>query len=1704
MAENLSSATQNFASFANGGVDPRTGLYSFTLNIPMAPANALAGPDFDLALSFNPLGGDDWGYGQGWSPSLSRLERTAPRTLALSTGEHFPTGGQEGEPQVLQRKLQSFRLFRDSSNQARVVHRSGRIEHLNYPGFGDHLVPTFIEGPDGRWIALGYVNDAGRPRLEGITDEAGNELLRIVKSGNDLLLYPASEEDDFYYKMTFQSGRLQTLALPASIGGQWSFGYYGNDDYPSINQVTQPLGAVEQMLYHEVHKVPGGRPDLPRVTQYTLHPGGEAQPVQQTFRYSTGEHNFLGYNQISTWPQDGTDPLYAVRSNYEYGATMTQTHGAITRRIERTYNRFHLQLNEVTTQGNCQFTRTTHYGDLAGKNFDELAHTFQMPAGVTSTWYDSSTEEKREETTHASYDEHGNLISQIEASGIQTDFTYYAATGEDGCPPDPWGFVRHMKTSTRLPAPADPSQGIEGGGTVQVTAYRYTTLPLPAPASPGLTRQVPGSQAASHYVLVEQVTTQALAKAEDTTPLDSQTVTFEYYQNPADPLSFGRLKTRTANYQGHTSSQSNAYEPLPGKPEFGMMLAGRSELAARFNTVVTQTNSDGTGSQTAVEQSLRTGQTLRSVDALNVETASRYDGLGRLLSLAVPPGSDIEAERTFAYRGHSQEQGLAEQYETSAAGVARGAKVDGLGRPVERYQGDGGLTAAAPALVWQGRYNPFGQLAEETAYDDCGADGTWAALTTRHEYDDWGQLRASIGADGVCQVNQTSPFGGAGPVSRSKREYTDAQAKVHTDGLRETRYNGLGQAWETTAYDAAGSAAERVRYYYDGFGTLLREEHWYATWTENGPGQETRTTAYQYDAWGRLVLTTLPNGDLVGQGYAEHSPQGLLEQLSYGRRADALTPLANRRVDQLARVTEAHQGGRTARWAYDGASPSPRQVTLADGSTVDYTYRPALTAEPLSVSSAGEGYAFTYNALTGRLEQARAHNGTATIGGIDCEYQYNPLGQLTSEKRQGGAYETAYAHSVQGRRLSRDDSGVGACTWRYDASGRAQQTHTGQATATVGYDLLGNLREWQCAGVKTTLSFDNLGRETERRLVRQADGEPLQRYTLHWHGNGTLAGRDTYAGSASTPVLTERFGYDQRNRLSRHDCTGDAAWLPRDRFGAAYTQQVFALDALDNVTRLLTRQADGAICTSVFTYAASDACQLASVLHTWTDKRTLTEAFEYDTQGRMTGRSSGNEQTTLEYDTLGRLLALTTAAGRSAYHYDPHGTLCAVEHNGQRQERFYEGYAIDHTRSGATVQRYLRTAGTPVALIDGAGQAKALLADSTGSVTGEWEQNLLSRAVYSAYGSQHTAEGQASHGLGFNGELREAAQDAYLLGRGYRLYDPGLMCYNAPDSESPFGAGGLNPYRYAQGNPIMLHDPSGHAPMPIWNASNLPYYMEPEKQQGQGGGWLGSIFKAIGWGFIAWEAWSLVQIVVGVVTAPVGGAMLAMAGAAALTAASLGTGIASMIDPDNSALLFAGIGLGVASGVLAGKAAGMAARAGGKEMVSTADVGVQTAEGAGALSRRSSTSSLRLLPISDDEMDIFGRARSNWSFRGRGVEAGSQTSPRGSLSPLSAGDEILMARLDELMDERIASSAAQPPVTIPATPSTIDESITTGTDIATPSPSEKPLANKKSPPPPKGILYMDIAARDANNNINHRTNVILTAAAASPALLVRR
>ena len=88
--------------------------------------------------------------------------------------------------------------------------------------------------------------------------------------------------------------------------------------------------------------------------------------------------------------------------------------------------------------------------------------------------------------------------------------------------------------------------------------------------------------------------------------------------------------------------------------------------------------------------------------------------------------------------------------------------------------------------------------------------------------------------------------------------------------------------------------------------------------------------------------------------------------------------------------------------------------------------------------------------------------------------------------------------------------------------------------------------------------------------------------------------------------------------------------------------------------------------------------------------------------------------------------------------------------------------------------------------------------------------------AYTPFGHQSDSK-EVTSVSGFNGERPDPVTEHYLLGQGYRAFNPMLMRFNIPDSLSPFGKGGINAYGYCGGDPLNRVDPTGHFFSKIYN-----------------------------------------------------------------------------------------------------------------------------------------------------------------------------------------------------------------------------------------------------------------------------------------------
>jgi len=163
------------------------------------------------------------------------------------------------------------------------------------------------------------------------------------------------------------------------------------------------------------------------------------------------------------------------------------------------------------------------------------------------------------------------------------------------------------------------------------------------------------------------------------------------------------------------------------------------------------------------------------------------------------------------------------------------------------------------------------------------------------------------------------------------------------------------------------------------------------------------------------------------------------------------------------------------------------------------------------------------------------------------------------------------------------------------------------------------------------------------------------------------------------------------------------------------------------------------------------------------------------------------------YDALDRLIGVEPVGATATNRIYRDGRLATQLEDGQQHSLIEAGGHIlaQCTRSGNAVINRL------------------LGCDQQNSVLQEVGSNDTQRTVYTPYGGQIAGSGMQSL-LGFNGEQPDPVTGCYLLGNGYRAYNPVLMRFHSPDSMSPFESGGINPYAYCMGDPVNMSDPTGH------------------------------------------------------------------------------------------------------------------------------------------------------------------------------------------------------------------------------------------------------------------------------------------------------
>ncbi|MDU8430286.1 RHS repeat-associated core domain-containing protein [Pseudomonas syringae pv. actinidifoliorum] len=1372
----------NFMSYLQSGVDPRTGQYTVSITLPEVKTNGLRGPTLPLVLSYNPLNVQDSGFGFGWNLQLSQYE-PGSQIVSLSSGETFKVNGISGDQLLMsEKKLDSFHFYKLDDVRYRVVHKSGQVENLEVRGSqGNQLaLPTRIFSPEGHGVTLEYAPFGTHQMLSKVMDDSGQILLDITRDSTSvrLVLRGAQGADAEFVMILGGSLRsVMRIELPTDNKASWRFAYSLIRGHSCMVSVDTPVGGHEDVFYQgSGHQFPvsANRDPLPRVTRHLITPGfGQPQvDVRYSYRDSLQrERNFLGGGLDIAWAEDGLDNLYRYlgAEPYQYSSTETlRVNDADRRDIERVFNQFHLLVRETTRQQLNILQVDTDYYINAGQPFYAQPTYFQLPKEVRTTWrLSTGGSVPRTEIVSSGYDSHGNLLVQTQANGVVENSEWYSASGEDGCPPDPDGFVRTLKSTAVVPAAS-----VYGLAPTLVTRYRYKAL-----------LAVAGSQQRPWLASDSETLLQQTADGEQ----ELQRTAYTYIEDsPADAFQYGRVRRQTVTMGGQNTITDYVYSTLES-PEFHQTV---------LHTVQTVTGFDKTQKIITLEHSLFTGEPLLNRDDNGVEIRYDYDNLRRVVSETVSPNKEAyKATRHYEYQLCAVKTDQAEQRLFDVKNVQTTSRFDGLGRVVYEARADADNPVALRRLdlrqTYEAAYDAWGDKVEETSYDWLGQQER--ALTNYFEYDNWDQQLSVTGPDGVTTIEQTDPVGTLASNGPIQRRWTESNDGLQTSEVSETWLNLFDEPTRSVRLNQLDWLSEPVslsRYQYDGLGRLVKEI--------SGLPTRERSTTYAYDVFDRVTANTLPDGAVVRRRYAPHSGEDLPAWIGVDHNGKS-SVLGEQKFDGLDRIVTSITGGRERQLSYTSDLMRPKTVKLPSGRQIDYDYLPELGEEPLKRTQS-DTVAKLILTADYKYDPQNARLIGSSEQGEELQREYYSTGSLKSEQRnsQGIKNTMHYHYSRLGLPLSYIDVLGQEQLSLYDAFGRLEGTWLDTVVSTFTYDTFGRTASITTADsasshlVAISLVYDDQGREVQRNF----DINGVQQQMVQVYDDLDEMTRRTLSEGAVI-IRDEHYGYDLCGRLTQYDCSGTQP--PVDPYGKAITRQIFSFDGLNNLI-LVTTTFDGGSNRARYFYEGIDPAQLTRVTNNHSAYPSVI-SLTYDPDGNLVSDEAGR---TLSYDPLGRLFEVSMPAGDVRYRYDPQDRLAGET----GEQRFYRDGVLASQLGGSQNSTYMR--GDGYLLAEQQGSSALLFATSlSNSVLSEVHASGTSSRRYTVYGHA-SGEEPPSGRLGFNGELHESETGWQLLGNGYRAYNPVLMRFHSPDSLSPFGEGGLNAYAYGEGDSVNGVDPSGH------------------------------------------------------------------------------------------------------------------------------------------------------------------------------------------------------------------------------------------------------------------------------------------------------
>lgn len=887
----------------------------------------------------------------------------------------------------------------------------------------------------------------------------------------------------------------------------------------------------------------------------------------------------------------------------------------------------------------------------------------------------------------------------------------------------------------------------------------------------------------------------------------------------------GNLKTKTDAMGNATSYNYDASGNL-----LGMTDAQGNTVSNSYSTKgqLTSIKAMGVNALSVTYDSY--GNISSTTDALGNDINYSYDGKGKLTSVtdeigaymnmtydskgnvvSATNGAGVAVQFTYDDDGNCLSKTLSRTTDSGVQTITEHYEYDAAGNLIKIIDSDGNITAT--------EYNSIGKIASAT--DEKGRK-------TAYDYDDFGNLIKITYSDGTTEAftydregnNLTATDRMGRMVTMAYDKVGNLVSKIYPNGSKvsyayDANYNLISvtsASGSTTQYEydkigrntaVIDALGNRTSYVYNSHSQL-----------ESMTDAKGNTYTYSYDLNGNRVKTTYPDGTTVSSAYdargrltAQTDQNGYTTSYAYDG-ADRLTSVTDAlgnvtsytydEVGNLTSVTDAN--GNITRYSYDDFGRVVK-TTNALGQTATFTYD--INGNILTATDyAGKLTTYTYDALDrisskttadgnvnysytadGKLASVQDRAGTTT-------FTYNGMDGLSKVVYPDGSYvEYGYDNS---NRLTSVSTAYGATSYEYDLMDRVVRVVDRNGIATLyEYDANGN----RCAvryanGITVTYEYDKINRLILEKALDNDGGVVAQyEYTLGAAGERT---------SVSELDRTVVYTYDALYRLIGEKVTDSSGKVTE------YTY------AYDNVSNRILKTENGD--ETVYTYNALN--QLVSENDT---------TYEYDNAGNLVKMISPVKSALYEYNAENKLIKATVQDGIlvtvESYTYDfagnrlskftvTNGNMMSIHYlndiSGLTQvlaELDEDGNEICWYTRGFELISQERDGKTSYYLYDGHGSVRQL-ANGNGKITDTY--------TYDAWGNLTASTCSTVNTYLYCGEQQDSTTGLYYLRARYMNPATGTFISMDTYQGSTFDPISLHKYLYANANPVMFIDPSGH------------------------------------------------------------------------------------------------------------------------------------------------------------------------------------------------------------------------------------------------------------------------------------------------------